>query len=264
MTQWNDEQIIAYLDGKLDMEQGQELHREREQNPALDAYVQSMEIDIGELSQAVNDVVPGAPAFNFDNPPRRSNMISKSKRAALPRWSNPAWKQVAMAASVLAVFGLGFITSKLLPSENPPPAGWVQAVAEYQMLYSGQTLVLLEKTDDQRSREVAEIGRKMDIILARNDLEIEGLTYKRGQLLTFKNKPLVQFAYLDGSNIPIAFCIIKRGAKPDQPLKSKKMIAGQNAVVWATGNYGYVVIGKSEPKVIEKYARQLKARLESI
>ena len=248
MTKWNDEHIIAYLDGKLDLEQGQAVHQDRQHDRALDEYIQSMEIDTGELAAARDEMLPGAPDFAFE---KKSGGM-------------PVWRQTAMAASLLAVFGLGFLTSKFLPADNPPPSSWLQAVAEYQMLYSGQTLVLLEKNADQQGREVAEIGRKMDIILARSDLNVEGLTYKRGQLLNYRNKPLVQFAYLDGNNTPIAFCIIKRGVKPDGDLKNKAMLAGLNAVVWSKGQYGYVVIGKSAPATIEKYAKQLKTRMASL
>ncbi len=245
---WSDEQIIAYLDGRLDMEQGQALHRDRQFDPELDAYITSMEIDTAELAGARDEMLPDAPQFDFEN-----------KTTSLP-----TWRQTAMAASVLAVFGLGFLTSKFLPTENPPPSNWLQAVAEYQMLYSGETLALLEKSPDQQGREVAQIGRKMDLILARSDLTVKGLTFKRGQLLNYKDKPLVQFAYLDGSDTPIAFCIIKRGQRPDEDLANKAMLAGLNAVTWSKGEYGFVVIGKADPAILEEYARQLKAKMASI
>ena len=252
MTQWSDEHIIAYLDGKLDMEQGRALHRDRQNDRELDAYIRSMELDTGELAAARDVMLPDAPQFEFEQE-------TKGARDAMPMW-----RQTAMAASILAVFGLGFLTSRFLPAENPPPANWLQAVAEYQMLYSGQTLVLIEKNADQQGREVAQIGRKLDLILARSDLNVDGLTFRRGQLLNYKNKPLVQFAYLDGSNTPIAFCIIKRGEKPEQDLTNKTMVAGQNAVTWSKGQYGFVVIGKADPATLEKYARQLKAKMASI
>ncbi len=256
MTQWSDEHIIAYLDGKLDMEQGKALHRDRQHNRELDAYIRSMEIDTDELSAVRDEMLPDTPQFAFQ---KTDNKASKKESVAMPDR-----RQVAMAASVLAVFGLGFLTSRFLPADNPPPSNWVQAVAEYQMLYSGETLALLEKNPDQQGREVAEIGRKLDLILVRSDLNVEGLTFKRGQLLNYKNKPLVQFAYLDDNGTPIAFCIIRRDDRPEQGLQSKAMLAGQNAVTWSTGQYGFVVIGKADPTTIEKYAKQLKARMASI
>lgn len=248
MTHWSDEHIIAYLDGKLDMETGQALHRDRQHDPELDSYIRSMEIDTAELTNAGGDDLSGAPAFSFEQKP-----VGFS-----------GWRQAAMAASVVAVFGLGFLTSKFLPADNPPPQTWLQAVAEYQMLYTADTLNLQEKTADQLGREVAEIGRKMQIILARSDLNVDGLQYKRGQLLSFKNKPLVQFAFIDDNNTPIAFCIIKRGEKPEQELTNKTLLAGLNAVTWSKGQYGFVVIGKSDPAKINQYAMQLQKRMASL
>jgi len=252
MTHWSDEQIIAYLDGKLDMEQGKTLHHDRQRDGELDAYITSMEIDTSALANAANDFPQDAPQFDFE----KSTHQGKQRP--------PIWRQTAMAASILAVFGAGFLTSNLLPRKNPPPSGWVQAVAEYQMLYSGETLKLIQKTEDESAREVANIGRKLDIILARSDLQIDGLKLRRGQLLNFKNKPLVQFAYLDNNGTPIAFCIIKRGQKPDQPMKAQSLIAGQNAVVWGKGEFGFVVIGKAKPSVINQYAEKLKTRMTSL
>jgi anti-sigma factor RsiW len=248
MTRWSDEHIIAYLDGKLDMEQGQALHRARQHDPELDAYIISMELDTRELAQAVDDLPAPAPEFDFEK-----------KKTAMAMW-----KQSAIAASFVGVFALGFVASRFVPTDNPPPSNWLQAVAEYQMLYSGKTLLLLEKTDDQRSREVAEIGRKLDLILARSDIDVKGLQFKRGQLLNFKNKPLVQFAYLDSDGTPIAFCIIKRGEKPDAPIATKKLLAGQNAAVWSKGKYGFVVIGKKDQKTITEIAEKLKTKMLQI
>ena len=245
MTRWSDEHIIAYLDGKLDMEQGQALHRDRQRDPELDAYITSMELDTQELALAVDDLPEAVPQFAFEK--KKTGMAM--------------WKQSAIAASFVGVFALGFIASRFVPADNPPPSNWVQAVAEYQMLYSGKTLALLEKTDDQRSREVAEIGRKLDLILARSDIDVKGLRFKRGQLLNFKNKPLVQFAYLDGDGTPVAFCIIKRGEKPDAPIKTRKLIAGQNAAVWSKGKYGFVVIGRKDQKSITEIAEKLKNKM---
>ena len=256
MTHWSDEQIIAYLDGKLDMEQGKALHRDRQLDAELDAYITSMEIDTAALASAANDLPQDAPQFDFEKSTPQSAPQGDQKK--------PIWRQAAMAASILAVFGAGFLTANLLPRNNPPPSGWVQAVAEYQMLYSGETLKLIQKTDDESAREVAEIGRKLDIILASSDLQIDGLKLRRGQLLNFKNKPLVQFAYLDKNGTPIAFCIIKRGEKPDQPMKAQSLIAGQNAVVWGRGKFGFVVIGKAKPSVISEYAEKLKTRMTSL
>ncbi len=253
MTRWSDEQIIAYLDGKLDMEQGQALHRDRQFDDELDAYIASLEIDTNELANLSQEMPLDTPQFDFET-------TSAAKTSA----KTPLWKQTAIAASVLAVFGAGFLTSSLLPSNNPPPANWVQAVAEYQMLYSGETLKLLQKSDDQTAQEVAVIGRKLDIILTRSDLNLNGLKLRRSQFLTFKNKPLVQFAYLDDNGVPISFCIIKRENKPDQPMKARAMVAGQNAAVWSAGEFGFVVIGKAKPSVIRQYAEELKAKMTSL
>ncbi len=251
-THWSDEQIIAYLDGKLDMEQGKALHRDRQLDAELDAYITSMEIDTAALASTANDLPQDAPQFDFE---KTIQQVDQKK---------PIWRQAALAASILAIFGAGFLTASLLPRDNPPPSGWVQAVAEYQMLYSGETLKLIQKTDDESAREVAEIGRKLDIILAKSDLQIEGLKLRRGQLLNYKNKPLVQFAYLDKDGTPIAFCIIKRSKDSDQPLTAKSLLAGQNAVVWGKGKFGFVVIGKAKPSVISAYAEKLKARMTSL
>ena len=249
MNQWSKEQIIAYLDGNLDMAQGQALHRDRRFDDDLDAYITSLEFGTQQLSDQKHEMaLADAPQFAFEK--------AKIK--------TPVWKKSVIAASVLAVFGAGFLTSKFLPQANPPPTSWVQAVAEYQMLYSGETLKLLKKSDDQAAQEVAEIGRKLDIILTHGDLKLDGLKLRRSQLLNFQNKQLAQFAFLDANDTPIAFCIIKRANKPDQAIKARRLIAGQNAAVWAVGKFGFVVIGKVAPDIINQYAEKLKTKMASL
>jgi len=252
MTYWTDDHIIAYLDGELDLRQGQALHRDRQRDKELDDYIRSMEIDTAKLAEVNDEFPPRVPEFAFE---KNANQT-------------PRWKQAAMAAGVLAVFGIGFLTSRFLPADNPPPTSWLQAAAEYQMLYSGETLDLLEKSDDQRSLEVAKIGRKLDIILARSDIDVEGLSYKRAQLLTFKNQPLVQFSYLDDKNTPIAFCIFRhrkgQGKKPDKELANVNLVAGQKAVTWSKGEFRFVVIGKVQVDDLNRYARHLQKRMSNL
>lgn len=267
MKRWSDEQIVAYLDGKLDMAEGQALHRDRQQDAALDAYVRSMEIDVHELASAADEMLHNAPEL----PPLPSAHRAESNLSAVPGFAGSGkWRTAAIAASLIAVFVAGFLTSNLLSPGDKPPQNWVQAVAEYQMLYTGQTLLLIKKSPDEAAREVADIGRKMGLILARSDVDLDGLELKRSQLLKFKNKPLVQFAYLDKSGVPISFCIIKKAGKTDKvgskpsPIKGRKMLAGQNAAVWSMGNYGFVVIGKKDTASINKIAEQLKTRMMEI
>lgn len=247
MTQWSNEHIIAYLDGTLDLVRGRALHRDRQMDPELDAYIRSMEVEMTRIAQDAEQMLADPPAFTFKKPDTGGGFM----------------RPMAIAASIATVFAGGFVSAWLLRGDGGPPTKWVEAVAEYQMLYSGDTLTLLEKTEDQRAREVAAIGRKLDIILAHSDLQVEGLTLQRSQYLTFKGQPLVQFAYLDANKNPVAFCIIKRKAKKDQPPTSRK-VHGQPAIIWSKGNYGYVVIGKSPPATVKEAAEKLKARLEKI
>lgn len=250
---WSDEQILAYLDGVLDLEEGRALYLDRQNDPQLDAYIAAMEIDREEISSAGEQLLAGAPQFAFE----------KAKQTDSQAGQN-LWRYGSMAAGFALVFAAGFLTSKLLPADNPPPAKWVQAVAEYQMLYTGETLDLVEKTTDQRAREVAQIGRKIDLVLAASDLKVDGLNFKRGQLLTFKKMQLVQFAFVDKSGVPVAFCIIRRNKKQHKSLADKKLVAGMNATVWSQGNYGFVVIGKIAPNKIHDYAQVLHKKMVSL
>lgn len=259
MTKWSDEQILAYLDGVLDLEQGRALYAERRTNRELDAYISAMEVDTDEIARAGDELLADAPQFAFEN----ADHAYRSASTETVQQSD-IWRYGAMAAGFAIVFAAGFLTSRLLPADNPPPAKWVQAVAEYQMLYTGQTLALVEKTADQRAREVAMIGRKIDIVLAASDLDVDGLAFKRGQLLTFKNKQLAQFAFVDKSGTPVAFCIIRRAKKQHTPLADRKLVAGMNATVWDDRHYGYVVIGKVPPGTIREYATALHKKMAAL
>lgn len=253
MVKWSDEQILAYLDGVLDLEEGRALYLDRQNDPQLDAYITSMEADTGAIGDTGRELLADPPQFAFE----------RKGGGGVPAKAN--WiRYGAMAASLAVVFGAGYLTSKFVSGENRSPSKWVQAVAEYQTLYTGETLELVEKTDDQRAREVARIGRKIDLVLARTDLEVDGLQFKRSQLLTFKNQQLVQFAFVDKAGIPIAFCIIKRATKIDKPPADKRLVAGMNATVWAKGNYGFVVIGKAPGSEIKQYANVLQKKMLSL
>jgi hypothetical protein len=70
---------------------------------------------------------------------------------------------------------------------------------------------------------------------------IQGLDFKRAQVLAIRQKPLIQMAYLDQSGTPFAFCIT-RVSEADRPLRLQQA-NDLAAASWVENGIGYLLIG---------------------
>ena len=64
------------------------------------------------------------------------------------------------------------------------------------------------------ARELTAIGGALALDLSPEKLALPNAALKRADLFRFKDKPLVQLAYLTADSGPVAFCIIANG-RPD-------------------------------------------------
>lgn len=165
--------------------------------------------------------------------------------------NTPAWLAVAFVAGAFC-YGAAL---KFMPGmpPGPDPSGtkvasmpmsaspWVQAAANYQQLYSRETVDQLPPDDAGSAQTVAAIRKQDGLALRVPDLHAAGLTFKRVQRLRFHGKPLVQIVYLPEKGAPISLCVVK-DPKPDQAI-SQQNVDAMNVVTWRQGELSYALIG---------------------
>jgi hypothetical protein len=142
----------------------------------------------------------------------------------------------------------------LLPSVAPRQAAaaqvspWIKAVADYQQLYSRATLVSVTEDPALSARVINDLRVNDGVALVVPDLRNAALTFKRVQLLSFHDQPVVQMAYLPEHGEPIALCVT-RDARPDERPHAEQ-IGEMSSVAWRRDNLAYVARQGSCPDAV--------------
>jgi anti-sigma factor RsiW len=189
---------------------------------------------------AINDAVLERDSNTPPSAPVRSRMRN-----------TPAWLAVAFVAGA-SCYGAALRFMPGMPPGLDPsstkvasmPMGaspWVQAAANYQQLYSRETVDQLPPDDAGSAQTVAAIRKQDGLALRVPDLHAAGLEFKRVQRLRFHGKPLVQIVYLPEKGAPISLCVVK-DPKPDQAI-SQQNVDSMNVVTWRQGELSYALIG---------------------
>ena len=244
--QITDEDITAWLDGELSEAKSREIEQRVEADAALAARVAFLKLDLAHLRSAFDSPAALAP------PPPALITHRSARRRGL-------FLGTALAASIALAFGLGVMMT------GPPTIGdWKTEVAHYQILYVPETLQNLIPDQEQLQNEFARAEANLGWALNKENLgQIEGLTLRRVQVLGFRGKPLIQVAYTDSDDTPIAFCImVNDSGETLEP--SAGTLLGLGSEAWQDAQGRYLVIGGNDLSKITGYAAQIRRQASSI
>ena len=286
MSNWRDhgpvtdEDLVAYLDGKLVGEEAEYLEREVNRDRALDARLELMRRGERDFAQAYDLLLDDAPGkrlkqilkLAIDPPPPPVEepeppvpLEVPAPRAPREPWGG--WRMLAAATVLLAVFSGGLVASRFvkLPGELPQIAsepralGWRATVAYYQTLFVKETLENAAGDAQAQSANLRAALGSVGLDLSVDKVSVGQLQFKRAEVLSFRGKPLVQVAYLYKGETPVSFCIIK-SAKPAQEVMAERR-EGMNIAHWRSSAYGFMVIGDVPAEALDDIAKTLKQRL---
>jgi hypothetical protein len=117
--------------------------------------------------------------------------------------------QTAAAILLLLLGGgiAGYLVAKPLvgPGEvNTHEAKWVDAVAGEMSLYGEASMAAIEVDDAERKAELSKLGQEVNLDLSEARVRLQGLTFKRAELLQFQGSKLAQLLYASDKDDPIA------------------------------------------------------------
>jgi anti-sigma factor RsiW len=238
----DDTLLMAYVDGELP----------EQERAAVDAAV-ARSAELAERLAAMQEsVLPYRAAFERQVLPpvppglrERIEQISASAVGPGPTRRRPYW--LALAAS----FAAGAMLCAMLPllptqapmmSHRASVSPWIQAVADYQVLYSRETLTNVREDHSLSEKIVSNLRDSDGMSVSVPDLHGAGLTFKRVLRLSFHQQPVVQMVYMPDRGEPIALCVTREPG-PDVAPQAQR-IGEMNVVVWRRGHLGYALLGK--------------------
>ena len=116
---------------------------------------------------------------------------------------------------------------------------WIQAVADYQQLYSRATVTQVTEDPQLSARVISDLWTADRMRVVVPDLRSAGLRFKRVQRLSFREQPVVQMVYLPEQGEPVALCVT-RDARPDEQPHAQQ-IGELSTVAWRHGELGCVL-----------------------
>jgi anti-sigma factor RsiW len=140
---------------------------------------------------------------------------------------------------------------------------WIQAVADYQQLYSRATVTHVTADPQLSARVISDLWTADGMRVVVPDLHGAGLSFKRVQRLSFRGQPVVQMVYLPEQGEPVALCVT-RDARRDEKPRAQQM-GELTTVAWRHGEFGYVLLGKAPAQALmDLGSRIAKGRTNSL
>ena len=247
--------LLAYADGDLSPARMAEVDAVVARAPELAARLAVMRASVLPY-RAAYEAQP-LPPLPTSLSTRVADLIEAESRRQRARRSSGPRLVAAFAAGVVccALSWTLLSTWQPLALTARGVAPWIQAVADYQQLYSRETLADVTEDPQLSERIIGEL-RVVDGMTVRvPDLRSAGLTFKRVQRLSFHRQPVVQMVYLPEHGDPIAVCITRDVRADEDP--HVQQIDELSTVSWRRGNLGYVLLGKAPAQSMLELARRL-------
>ena len=250
-----DEMLTAFLDGEADPETSMIIESLLTKDPALAARLEALTIPLSSVQKAFDHAMEAAPAERLD-------ALLEGRPLDRAAWDQSSWLKrtmpVALAASILALV-IGLAAGRLI---LPPDSGddWRVAVAEYQALYSKDTLGAIDPDPVDAETMIQSVAAKVGAPIRPETLaSLDRLTFKRAQILRWESAPLAQFAFLSEDGEPFALCAtpVQDGDQPIVDNELKDLATSS----WVQGGVAYMVIGGSDSAFAASVAEQVRARL---
>lgn len=233
-----DETLVAYLDGALSAEACAQVEAALASDAGLAERLAGLDVDMDALRAGLDGLLAQAPAVPLTPVPANSN-----------------WRPLQAAAAV-ALFVIGMGAGWGLTRDATPD--WHQAVADYQVLYTTETLDAAPLDAKARAAGLTRVSERLGLALDAEKLALDGMTFQRAQMLRHEGAPLAQIAFLGDDGAPIALCIMRADEKT---VRETIEIAGLNASTWAGGGYTYILIGPADAQRLDEAAKVLQSRM---
>jgi anti-sigma factor RsiW len=268
----DDSQLIAYADGELSASQAESVERALAESADLRDSVELLRASRLPYREAfAAQKLPPLPdelrlrieamAADAQNKP-----AAESTRRSQSRMSPHLWPRMWLAAAFVAGAFCAGLVQQL--GGWPGPSGnhaatvastgvqsWMGVAADYQQLYTRDTVANLTPDPTKLANTVAAIREDDGIRLRMPDLRRAGMTFKTVERLRYNGKPLIQMVYLPEHGTPVALCVMK-DSRPDQSIAQREM-NGMTVVSWRQNELAYALIGEPGAGDLSKIARQI-------
>ena len=143
-----------------------------------------------------------------------------------------------------------------LKAELATSKSWLGQISQYHRVYASTARRhLVEVGADEQEHIEQWLAKMLKRPIPVPDLSSFGVTFAGARLLAVNEKPVAQLVYLDADDRPLAFCIIPSSEEAEASTLSINQ--DLSLVDWRDGQYGYAVVGWSDPALLASLAQAI-------
>ncbi|PTM39598.1 anti-sigma factor [Bosea sp. 124] len=245
-----DDDIQAYIDGRLEPDRQREVEAFLASEPELKGRAEQYRVDTRALRAAAQRRPP--------EPIPASSRLSeiRKRRAVLTR---SRYRQLAAGFCLFAVGGVaGAVLFRQEPVRVAARPQMTDAVVAFRA-FAGEAGQAVEFPAAQAAVLRQMISQHLRHEIAVPDLSGIGLAFRGGRLLTSDEGPGGMFVYVDPTGERIAV-YVKTLASAREAALSSRQDGDVTAYFWFTGELGYAVLGSSASPYVQRTAQRLFGR----
>ncbi|MHC8286694.1 anti-sigma factor family protein [Pseudomonas sp. XS1P51] len=248
----SDEQLVAYLDDQLDIDQRTRIDAAIAEDSTLNLRLQWLARSSLPFKEAYDELAQQAPVD------RLQAMLDTLPAPASPTL-NRRWFLAAAAGLVVS----GVVADRLFLGWqlSQQKSNWRGLVADYMSLYVPQTLDHLPSDDAAQRAQLRTIDARLGLNLVPAKLALSRPVFKRAQILEYDGVPIAQITYLDPAHGPIALCVTRSNSGSRHFAHERRH--GMNVVYWADMEHAWMLIGHNPAAELEDMAKLLRSRLSA-
>lgn len=249
-----DEQLTAYLDDELSGDMRNMVEDALASDPQVQHRLERLQLPTGLLETAYDLKALGAPSMPAALREKMTEAAGQ-KPANTNKVPGYLWP-ISVAASF--VLGMLLMTALRPATSGADQISWVDTVASYQALYVTETL-----SGDQQAPEITQhvLARAQSVLGVdlHAALDVEGLTFKRVQMLSIDGAPLIQMAYLDAQGAPFAFCLTMQSLNDQE--QETRISFDLATSSWVENGIGFVLVGGQDGSKTAEIAARFRRAL---
>ncbi len=248
----SDEQLVAYLDDQLDVEQRTRIDTALAEDSTLNLRLQWLARSSLPFKEAFAEMGQQAP---LDLLQLMLDTLPSPERPSM----NRRWFLAAAASLVVGSVVADRLFLSWQSSQQKP--NWRGLVADYMSLYVPETLEHLPSDESTQRAQLLVIDTRLGLNLSPAKLVLPRSEFRRAQILEYEGVPIAQITYLDPVHGPIALCATRSNSGSRHFARERRH--GMNVVYWADMEHAWMLIGHNPASELEDMAKLLRGRLSA-
>ncbi len=251
---WQDEAIVAWLDGEMCAEDARRFSETFARDPHLASRTARLMNNHQPYQHAFAALIDEAPVARMQAKLAPYLTGPKSKAQNQARFSRRALIAASLGLLVIGSAASYFWRPK--PQEDDDE-NIRRLEAQYMSLYSAETVADVDNSPAMLDRGLHRSAQDTGLLLERRQLALPEAELKMVRMLRYECTSITQILWLHTGYGPVALCISPAAQQSASPPQNEQR-QGMNLRWWRHGGYQFALIGRMPAPVLNDAAHTLR------